>query len=319
MTDSHSIFHRFASACWRFGFGAILIFLSIALEPSQALAHSAELLDQETKENPAKQLFARDNLVAWCIVPFDSKNRSPENRAAMLQKLGFKHFAYDWRAEHIPTFDAEIEALRRHGVSLDAFWLAPGELNRESRLILDVLRKHEVKTQLWALLDLGADKVGGDEQKRRVETAASKLKPLADEAAKIGCTVALYNHGGWFGEPENQIEIIEALKAKGVANVGIVYNLHHGHDHLDRFPAMLQKIKPYLMCLNINGMDPGGDRVGRKILPLAQGARDLEMLMIIRDSFDSTWLRPIGSPHHHDSAQGSLRSSPRSSRLIPGR
>ena len=77
----------------------------------------------------------------------------------MLERLGFKHFAYDWRAEHIPTFDAEIEALKRHGVSLDAFWVAPGELNRESRIILDVLKRHGVKAQLWVLLDLGGDRV----------------------------------------------------------------------------------------------------------------------------------------------------------------
>ena len=69
----------------------------------------------------AKLLFARDNLIAWCIVPFDTKKRGPEERAAMLQRLGFKHFAYDWRAEHIPSFDAEVEALKRHGVALDAF------------------------------------------------------------------------------------------------------------------------------------------------------------------------------------------------------
>src|SRR5262245_34288462 len=49
----------------------------------------------------ANRLFVRDNLVAWCIVPFDSQKRGPEERAAMLQRLGFRHFAYDWRAEHI--------------------------------------------------------------------------------------------------------------------------------------------------------------------------------------------------------------------------
>src|SRR5262245_8435905 len=75
------------------------------------------------------RILARDNLIAWCIVPFDSKKRGPEDRAAMLEKLGFRHFAYDWRAEDVPTFDAEIDALKRHGVSLDAFWVAPGELN----------------------------------------------------------------------------------------------------------------------------------------------------------------------------------------------
>src|SRR6516165_5342365 len=199
----------------------------------------------------------------------------------MLARLGFKHFAYDWRAEHIPTFDAEIEALKRHGITLDAFWVAPGELNHESRIILDVLGRHGVKTQLWVLLDLGADRAAGPEQARRVAAAAGKLRPLALEAAKIGCSLALYNHGGWFGEPENQIAIIERLKVQGVSNVGMVYNLHHGHDHLDRFAALLAKTKPYLRALNLNGMDRDGDRHGRKILPLGQGALDLELLRLI--------------------------------------
>ncbi len=41
------------------------------------------------------QLFARTNLMVWCIVPFDAKKRGPEERAAMMERLGFKHFAYD--------------------------------------------------------------------------------------------------------------------------------------------------------------------------------------------------------------------------------
>ena len=45
----------------------------------------------------------------------------------------------------------------------------------------------------------------------------AKLRPLAEEAGKIGCSLALYNHGGWFGEPENQIAIIERLKGTGSA------------------------------------------------------------------------------------------------------
>lgn len=77
-------------------------------------------------------IFRRDNLIAWCIVPFDSQKRGPEERAAMLQRLGFKHFAYDYRAEHVPTFDAEIEACRRHGVSLDAWWF-PRSLGDEAQ------------------------------------------------------------------------------------------------------------------------------------------------------------------------------------------
>jgi putative heme-binding domain-containing protein len=255
----------------------------------------------------ADRLFARENLIAWCIVPFDSKRRGPEERAAMLRRLGFRHFAYDWRAEHIPTFEAEIEALKRHGIALDAFWVAPGELNRESRLILDLLRRHAIKAQLWVLLDLGSDRASGREQARRVEVAAARLHPLAEEAAKIGCSLALYNHGGWFGEPENQVAIIERLRRLGITNVGIVYNLHHGHDHLDRLPALVAMTRPYLKAVNLNGMDRGGDRVGRKILPLGQGALDLEVLHIIRDS---GYRGPIGIlGHTMDDAEDRLRDN----------
>lgn len=245
------------------------------------------------------QLFARTNLMAWCIVPFDAKKRGPEERAAMMAKLGFKHFAYDYRAEHVPTFDAEIAACRKHGVSLDAWWF-PGTLNDEARLILDVLKRNNVKAQLW-IMGSGGPVMSPEEQKARVEAEADRLRPIAEAASKIGCKVALYNHGAWFGEPENQIQIIERLKQDGVTNVGIVYNLHHGHDHLDRFTSLLQLMKPHLLALNINGMTRNGDKVGKKILPLGQGDLDLALLKTIRDS---GWRGPIGILNHTDEDAG---------------
>ncbi|MDG3004013.1 DUF6797 domain-containing protein [Paludisphaera mucosa] len=251
-------------------------------------------------------LFARENLTAWCIVPFDSKKRNPEERAAMLERLGFKHFAYDWRAEHVPTFDEEFEALKRHGVSLDAFW-GPAELNDDSKRILDVLKRHNAKAQLWVLTDFGPDKATGAEQERRVTEGAARVKPLAQAAAEIGCTVALYNHGGWFGEPENQIAIIERLKKDGIANVGLVYNLHHGHPHVERLKPLLQTMMPYLLALNINGMDPGGDGGARKILPLGQGGLDLGLLKLIRESGYKGRIGILG--HTQDDAEERLRDN----------
>jgi putative heme-binding domain-containing protein len=244
--------------------------------------------------------FARDNLVAWCIVPFDARKRGPEDRAVMLEKLGFKRFAYDWRAEHIPTFDAEMEALKKHGIKLEAFWF-PGDLNMDARTILDLLRRHKIQTQLWVTL---GDPAPGKEQAAKVEAAVRLLRPIAEEAAKISCTVALYNHGGWFGEPENQLAIIEQLK---LANVGIVYNLHHGHAHLDRFPALLKRMLPHLKGLNLNGMVKDGDQVGKKILPLGQGELDLDLLRTIRAS---GYRGPIGIlGHTMDDAEDRLRDN----------
>lgn len=251
------------------------------------------------------QLFARTNLMAWCIVPFDAKKRGPEERAAMMEKLGFKHFAYDYRAEHIPQFDAEIAACRKHGVSLDAWWF-PTVLNDEGRMILDVLKRNRVKAQLW-VMGGGAPTKSAEEQRARVEAEAKRIRTIAEAAATIGCTVGLYNHGSWFGEPENQIQIIELLKTQGVTNVGIVYNQHHGHDHLDRFPALLAKMKPHLLVLNLNGMTRGGDKLGKKILPLGQGDFDLGLLKVIRDS---GWRGPVGILNHTDEdAEARLRDN----------
>src|SRR5579859_5822115 len=70
----------------------------------------------------ASDLWAHDNLFAWCVVPFDARERGPEERAQMLKGLGFKRFAYDWRDNHVPTFDAEIDALQGQGIELLAWW-----------------------------------------------------------------------------------------------------------------------------------------------------------------------------------------------------
>ena len=261
------MFHRFLVLC--------------AIGTQILSASAAEVMD----------LFARENLIAWCLVPFDAKKRGPEERAAMLEKLGFKHFAYDYRAEHIPTWDAELEALQRHQVSLDAWWF-PTSLNEEARQTLDLFQRHGVHPQLW-VMGGGAPTRDAAEQQARVESEAKRIRSIAEAAAGVGCKVALYNHGSWFGEPENQLAIIERLQRDGVTNVGIVYNLHHGHEHLARFPLLLKKMKPHLLALNLNGMTRGGE----KILPLGQGELDLQLLRMIRDS---GWRGLVGILNHTD-------------------
>lgn len=236
----------------------------------------------------AADVFARDNLVAWCIVPFDARRRGPEERAAMLDRLGIRQLAYDWRDEHIATFDQEIEVMRRHGIAITAWWF-PGGLNPTARQILDTLQRHQVKTQLW--VSLGDPAPTGD-QAAKVQAAVELLRPIADAAERQGCKLALYNHGGWFGEPENQVAIIKSLSRP---NVGIVYNFHHGHAHIDRFPEIFAQMQPYLLAVNLNGMVTSGDTQGKKILTLGQGDQELNMLRVIRDS---GWQGPVGILDH---------------------
>lgn len=247
-------------------------------------------------------VFRRDNLIAWCIVPFDGKKRNSVDRAALLKQLEFKHFAYDFRAEHVPTFEQEIEACRQQGVSLDAWWF-PSSMNDSARHILDVCRRQRIQPELWVTGGGAATKTP-EEQQQRVAQEAARIRSIAEAAAQQGMRVGLYNHGGWFGEPENQLAIIEQLK---LPNVGIIYNLHHGHDHLDRFAALLDKMKPHLLALNLNGMNRQGDKQGQKILQLGQGELDLALLKIIAQSGYRGRLGIIG--HTNDDAEARLRDN----------
>jgi putative heme-binding domain-containing protein len=241
------------------------------------------------KNSSPHQLFARDNLVAWCIVPFDAKNRGPEERAAMLRRLRFKRFAYDWRSEHVPSFDAEMEALKKHGITLEAFWFPP-TVRGEGRIILDLLAKHKIRTQLWVTM---ADPAPATlTQDEKIDAAAKTLFPIADAAAKIGCKVGLYNHGGWFGEPENQLAILGSMRRP---NVGLVYNLHHAHKQLDRLSELLPRMLPHLYALNLNGTNRNHDASSPVILPLGQGELDLQLLRTI---VASGYRGPIGILGH---------------------
>ena len=66
--------------------------------------------------------FAKDQLVAWCIVPFDAAKRGPAARAEMLKRLGLKRVAYDWREQHVKEFEEEILQYKKHGLEFFAFW-----------------------------------------------------------------------------------------------------------------------------------------------------------------------------------------------------
>jgi hypothetical protein len=233
-------------------------------------------------------LLAKENLTAWCIVPFDAAKRGPEERAQMLDRLGIKRLAYDWRARHIPTFDAEVIAMKRHGIEIVAWWLSKNPA--ENQKIFEVIERHGIHPQLWISID---DPPAGS-QEAMVAAASATLRPLAVEAQRLGCKLALYNHGGWFGEPQNQVAIIKQL---AMDNVGIVYNFHHGQGHIGHFPELFPLLKPHLLALNLNGMtlEPGG--AGEKIMDIGSGDREFGML---REVIDSGWSGPVGILDHRD-------------------
>ena len=239
-------------------------------------------------------VFARENLVAWCIVPFDAAKRGPDERAEMVARLGLRRVAYDWRDEHVPTFEAEILAYKRHGLEYFAFWSWHPDM-------AGLIDKHGIRPQIWQ-----TNPSPSGEAEAKVRVAGRQLLPLAEQARKLGCKLGLYNHGGWGGEPENLVAVCRWLRAETASDhVGIVYNLHHGHAHVPRFSELLTLMQPYLFCLNLNGMN---DDEKPKILPLGQGQHDVALLKIIAES---GYTGPIGIIDHRGDtdAEEALRAN----------
>lgn len=242
-------------------------------------------LTPPTLAEDAPDIYARENLVAWCIVPFDGKKRGPAERAAMCAKLGFKKVAYDWRDEHVASFEEEILEYQKNGLEYFAFWGMHDEAFR-------LFKKYDLHPQIWMMIPAPQ----ATDQAARVQEAARSLLPAAERAKALGCQVGLYNHGGWQGEPENMVAVCRELREQHQCeNVGIVYNQHHAHDRIDDFGQVIQMMRPYLLCLNLNGMSRNGDKVGKKILPIGEGEVDVVLLKAI---LESGYVGPIGIIGH---------------------
>jgi hypothetical protein len=115
-----------------------------------AFVFAVLLLNSAAAQQNGK-LYSKKNLIAWCIVPFDNQNRTPEQRAQMLNNLGIDKLAYDWREKHVTTFDDELNALKKHNISLQSFWYYSGphpENDKNFAIIIDLLKRHKVKTDL---------------------------------------------------------------------------------------------------------------------------------------------------------------------------
>jgi sugar phosphate isomerase/epimerase len=250
---------------------------------------------QGTKINN-EMLFSQKNLLAWCTVPYDSKKRNAEERALMLKELGFTSFAYDWREPDLPNMETEFATLKKYNIRLKSvwFWVNGGKdqiLDDANETILKTLVKTNTKTELW--VSFPAKYFEGISNEDKIQKAAKAIQYLHKRASETGCTIALYNHEDWFGEPANEVKIIEA---SGLKNIGIVYNFHHGYKQMDDFDNILKVTKPYLTTVNLNGMK--GTRF--EIRTLGEGDRELELMKKLKASGFNGSIGLIGHTENED-------------------
>ena len=237
---------------------------------------AALLLLGSCDQRPDKAKISMENLYAWCIVPFDSLERTPAERIAMLKRLGITKYAYDWRTEHLNSTAQELELARDNHIEVNALWLwiddnwdSVGKLNESNERLFEIIEEAHYQGQIWVSFHANYFENLTDEA--ALAKGVDMIGYLSNRAKALSCKIALYNHGDWFGEPENQVKIIKALPQE---ELGIIYNFHHAHHQIDAYPQLVSTMMPYLWSVNLNGLR----REGPKILTLGEGDFELEFV-----------------------------------------
>lgn len=228
------------------------------------------------KNQQKENLFNKSNLIPWSIVGFDVKERSPKERIEMLERLGYNQYAYGYRPKHIPTMLQEWKLAQEKNIKIKAVWLyinlhkdKVNKLRPDAEVVFENLKKSGLKTQIW--VGFYPQYFNNLSDAESLEQAVNMIAYLSKRAKYLDCKIALYNHGGWFGKPENQLRILKALPKE---QLGIVFNFHHAHDSLDKYSENIKKLLPYLWSVSLNGMKADGP----KIITIGEG--DLEKKMI---------------------------------------
>lgn len=224
----------------------------------------------------------------WCIVAYDSLERTPEERIKMMKEIGFTKYAYDWRDKHLKGSKKELILAQENDIEILSVWIwmnpkrdSVHKLSPANEKLFKIVKELNLETTFWVGLSESYFKKTSHQESLKLAT--NLINYVAKKADSINCKVALYNHKGWFGNPLYQIEIIKALPEH---DLSIVYNFHHGHQDIDSFSEIAPKIQPYLSAVNLNGME----KDGKKILPIGEGDYEMDMIHTLKEvGFKGPW------------------------------
>ena len=234
-----------------------------------------------------------DQCFPWCIVAYDSLKRSPEERVSMIKELGFNKYVYDWRDHHLPQMAEELMLCQKYNIEVSGIWLwmnakrdKIGKFSPGNEKMLQILGDTGIETTIW--LSFNGNFFKGLNDKEALMKAIDLIKFVHDSVRELNCTIALYNHSGWFGNPYNLIKVVKKIPD---LQVGIVLNFHHCKEYIKEFKHLAVNISPYLHAVNLNGMSEDSP----KILAVGKGKYESDMIM---DLFENRYTGPWGILGH---------------------
>jgi len=206
----------------------------------------------------------------------------------MLQEMGFTKYGYNRGKGEFGEMKEEFKLAKENNIEIVSIFLwlnakrdSIGKLSPANQELLDNLKQVEQKPTIWVSFSNNYFEERTEEES--VKLSIEMIKFVKKKADELGCKLALYNHHGWFGNPYNQVEILEKMQ---LDEISMVYNFHHAHEYVDEFPEIVKKIKPYLSFVNLNGVQKDGPQ----ILPIGKGDHEIDMVeILIKEGFDGPW------------------------------
>jgi len=232
--------------------------------------------------------FNVEEVSPWCIIGFDSLDRSPNQRIDILKEMGFKKYGYNKEKGDLSEMMEEFKLAKENNIEITSIFLwlnaerdSIGKLSASNQELLRNLKKVEYKPTIW--LSFSNNFFEELNQEQSIELSVEMIQFVKLKADELGCELALYNHHGWFGNPYNQVKILEKLNQNSIS---IVYNFHHAHKYVDEFPEIVKIIKPYLSFVNLNGLK----KEGPQILTIGEGNYEFEMIKhLLDEGYKGPW------------------------------
>ena len=235
----------------------------------------------DTNTNRVEQPFKVAEVSPWCIIGFDSLDRTPQQRIDMLKEMGFTKYGFNKGKGDLTTMKDEFQLAKENNIEITSIFLwlnakrdSIGKLSPANQELLGNLKDIGYKPTIWVSFSDNFFKKLNQEES--IELSIKMIEFVKTKADELGCKLAIYNHHGWFGNPHNQVEILKKINRDDIT---MVYNFHHAQEHVDEFPAIVKKIKPYLSYVNLNGVK----KEGPQILPIGKGDHEIEMIKQLMD------------------------------------
>ena len=239
-------------------------------------------------KNEVEPLIIINEVSPWCILGFDTEERTPEQRIAMIKDLGLSKYGFNKGKGDLTTMIEEFKLATENDIEIPSIFLwlnakrdSIGKLGEANQELLSNLNKVEQRPVIW--ISFSNNFFEDKEHEESVELSVDMIKFIKQEADKLGCKVAIYNHQGWFGNPYHQVEIMEALNDDSIT---MVYNFHHAQEYVDEFPDIVKKIEPYLSYVNLNGVK----KEGPQIITIGEGDHEYDMIKSLKEvGYNGPW------------------------------